>query len=101
MKKIFFLTGLILFLSVGLFYKSESKLLASNELAAHFYSKELCSCLWVLELSEIDCEEEAKEFIPRGKVEIDFKNKRVISSGYGAKQTAQFLNEKEGCVYLK
>lgn len=61
------------------------------------YAKELCSCLYVSELSQDHCENYSEQYIKPAGYQIDTAAKKVKAWGFGREAEALWLSAKEGC----
>lgn len=66
-----------------------------------FYSKEFCSCYFVVREDEEFCHHYARQWVPISDFSLDKKNKSVTVSGLGKTNTARFIDSKNGCVLEK
>ena len=65
-----------------------------------FYSKEYCSCYFVVELSEEQCHDFARQWVPISEFKLDEENKSVTVKGLGRSNTAKFQSKEYGCTLL-
>ncbi len=63
-----------------------------------FYAKQMCSCLFVVGLSEERCHNESRQYVPISGCEIDWENKAVTVRGLGRTNRAHYVNDRFGCV---
>ncbi|TGN06842.1 hypothetical protein [Leptospira ilyithenensis] len=62
-----------------------------------FYSKEFCSCYYVMKQSEEQCHNFARQWVPISLFNLDQTNKEVTVSGLGRTNKAKYLGERLGC----
>lgn len=67
-------------------------------LAVHQKAKEMCSCLFVMELSEAQCVAWTKVTPDVAKVEIDFAEKRVHAHALGLWAASARFRGRTGCA---
>jgi len=63
-----------------------------------YYSKELCSCFFVMELSEMHCHERVRRFIPFSTFAISKEEKWVQTNSLGGISIARYQSKEFGCV---
>ncbi|TGL44704.1 hypothetical protein [Leptospira perdikensis] len=63
-----------------------------------FYSKEYCSCYFVMELSEEQCHDFARQWVPISEFKLDKENKSVTVKGLGRTNTTKYLSKEYGCT---
>jgi hypothetical protein len=73
---------------------------AFPSIISSFYSKEFCSCFYVMKQSEEQCHNFARQWVPIGAFINDTAKKEVSVTGLGRTNKALFLNEAQGCVLL-
>ncbi|TGN19460.1 hypothetical protein [Leptospira idonii] len=73
-------------------------LAAFPSIISSFYSKEYCSCFYVMKQSEEQCHHFARQWVPISDFKNDQENKEVIVSGLGRTNKAKFIDSKRGCV---
>ena len=66
-----------------------------------FFSKEMCSCLFVEKQSENYCKDYLDLTFPVWGYEIDRTKKQVYSQGYFHSATAKFKDPRLGCLLNK
>lgn len=71
---------------------------AFPSIISSFYSKEYCSCFYVMQLSEQQCHDFARQWVPISEFKNDTDKKEVSVSGLGRTNKAIFKNERLGCV---
>jgi hypothetical protein len=71
---------------------------AFPSIISSFYSKEFCSCQYVMKLSEEQCHNFARQWVPISEFINDKEKKEVIVTGLGRTNKSVFLSEKLGCV---
>jgi len=86
MKKLALLVFLIPLTSCQL-----PKVVSSN------FSKEFCSCLFVVKRSEDLCYKNAKQFIAPTSYKIDHEKKMVVANFIGSKTTVRYTEKRYGC----
>ncbi|WCL49141.1 hypothetical protein [Leptospira sp. GIMC2001] len=91
---LFVIFDLALFWSVS----NWNNLRAFPSIISSFYSKEFCSCYYVVERDEDFCHNYARQWVPISDFKIDEENKRIIVSGLGRTNSAKFTGSKYGCV---
>jgi hypothetical protein len=94
------LGALFIFVSAGwlamkLFWPST--ILDGPGLHAHLNAKEVCSCVFVEELDEKECEAIHFKIITPSELTVDREKKTVFARTYYAVAKAEFINEFEGC----
>ena len=62
-----------------------------------FFSKEMCSCIFIENQSEKYCQNYLNIFLPVWSHKVDTVKKEVYSSGYFNSNTAKFKNRMLGC----
>ncbi|MCB1157228.1 MAG: hypothetical protein H7A25_14855 [Leptospiraceae bacterium] len=93
---------LILFISFISWIITNRKHIASfPQIISAFYSKEFCSCYFVMKRSEENCHNHARQWVPISSFELNKEKREVIVSGLGVKTVATFQNPKIGCVLDK
>jgi hypothetical protein len=94
--------GIIIFVVMDLclfwIISNGSNLKAFPSIISSFYSKEFCSCYFVVGGNEDFCHNYARQWVPISDFKLDNDKKRVIVSGLGRTNSAQFLDNKQGCV---
>ncbi|TGL59136.1 hypothetical protein EHQ58_09480 [Leptospira ognonensis] len=73
---------------------------AFPSIISSFYSKEFCSCYYVMKQSEEQCHDFARQWVPISQFTNDIEKKEVSVTGLGRTNKAIFLNEKQGCVLV-
>lgn len=63
-----------------------------------FYSKEFCSCYFIVREDETFCHHYARQWVPISNFELDKEIKKVTVTGLGKTTSARFTNSKFGCV---
>ena len=64
-----------------------------------FYSKEICSCLYVLKRSEANCHIYARaSLFAISEFKHDTKIKKITVIGLGRTASASFVSERYGCI---
>lgn len=63
-----------------------------------FYSKEFCSCYFVVGRSEAFCHNYARQYVPISEFSLDESSQSVTVTGLGITTTSAFVSEKYGCV---
>src|SRR5690606_14352497 len=61
------------------------------------YAKEMCSCLFVSELSPNHCENYSSQYIKPAGFQIDQATKKVSAWGFGNHSEAFWISPNEGC----
>ena len=61
------------------------------------YAKEMCSCLFVSELSPDHCENYSSQYIRPAGFNIDLVAKKVSAWGFGKNSEASWISKTEGC----
>tara|TARA_R110000868_G_scaffold38661_5_gene135113 strand:- start:2967 stop:3302 length:336 start_codon:yes stop_codon:yes gene_type:complete len=61
------------------------------------YAKEMCSCLFVSQLSQDHCENYSSQYVKPAGQQIDLIAKKVIAWGWGNESEASWISEREGC----
>ena len=62
-----------------------------------YYSKEVCSCLFVVGQSFDYCDAFGSQVLPNWYNDIDYSKKEITSWGLWYKTKARFLSKQEGC----
>ncbi|HAA56343.1 MAG TPA: hypothetical protein DCE42_16380 [Myxococcales bacterium] len=90
---------LLMFLAIILVWTmlNWSKLKVFPSIISSFYSKEMCSCLYVIGRDEAFCKNYARQYIPIQWVKVDSKKKRVTVKGLWRINSASFVNKRSGC----
>ncbi len=78
-----------------------SNLKAFPYIISSFYSKEFCSCYFIVRQDEAFCHNYARQWVPISSFQLDKESKSVTVSGLGKTNTARFFNQKYGCVLDK
>ncbi|MCG9873268.1 MAG: hypothetical protein MH321_00600 [Leptospiraceae bacterium] len=99
-KKLILVIVLFIVFDIMLFWiiSNWSNLKAFPSIISSFYSKEYCSCYFVVGQDEDFCHNFARQWIPINDFKLDLENKKVSVSGLGRTNTAIFLDNKNGCV---
>jgi len=71
---------------------------AFPHIISSFYSKEFCSCIFVMQLSEKQCHDFSRQWIPISKFELDSEKKSVRVTGLGITHEAKYVSERFGCL---
>jgi len=66
-----------------------------------YFSKEMCSCLFVVGRSETLCADTAKTFIDVSSYKVDMINKVVSSSFLAMSTKAKFTQDRFGCQIVE
>lgn len=90
----FVLVNFLLFGVVG----NWSNLKAFPYIISSFYSKEFCSCYFVVRKDEEFCHHYARQWVPISDFRLDLEEKKVTVSGLGKTNTAYFRDKNLGCV---
>ena len=92
MKKLAVLVSLSLFMLFAVIRSmSFPKVLSS------YYSKEVCSCLFVVKQSEKYCNKLGAQVLPNWFIDIDKNKKQVSAWGLFHFTKARYLSPSEGC----
>jgi hypothetical protein len=91
------IAALILF-AAGFLALNWSDAKAFPGIISSFYSKMMCSCLFVSGRSEDACHNFARQYIPVQKVEVDYKAKRVTVKGLWVTTSTKHVAERYGCT---
>jgi hypothetical protein len=62
-----------------------------------YFSKEVCSCLFVVKQSEEYCLSYHEQFLTPASHSIDYDKKVVSSERFFLSTSARFIDEKSGC----
>lgn len=62
-----------------------------------YYSKELCSCMFVTGRAEGVCMEAIRQDIDPWTISIDMEHKKVYTSGFGRFMISEYSGEHYGC----
>ncbi|MBU43208.1 MAG: hypothetical protein CMN76_08325 [Spirochaetaceae bacterium] len=62
-----------------------------------FYSKEFCSCYFVVERSEPFCHNYARQYVPISDFKLNKEEKSVTVTGLGITTTSVFVDARYGC----
>ena len=98
MKKLIFFVSLISQLSFAapaFDYPNEHSGLF--QLGAGYSATLMCSCLFVMKLSEVACDKFSGPDPNLAWDSVDYENKRVSTWFLWKKQTAHFIDKKSGC----
>lgn len=63
-----------------------------------YYSKEYCSCRFVVERTKDQCHESVRSWLDISDFKEDTENKSITVSGLGQTNTAQYINSRYGCI---
>lgn len=63
-----------------------------------FYSKEMCTCVFVLKHNETFCRNHARQYVPIQTVKVDRKARTVTVKGLWRTNQAKHVSERYGCV---
>jgi len=85
----------ILLIWIGINFKH---VVAFPGIISAFYSKEYCSCYFVVGREEKTCHNYARQYVPISEFNLDTKAKRVTVKGLGVTNVAKYMNEKDGCM---
>lgn len=61
------------------------------------YAKEMCSCLFVSELSTEHCEDYSSQYVTPAGHEVNLNSKFVRAWGWGKESQANWISPREGC----
>jgi hypothetical protein len=70
---------------------------AFPSIVSSFYSKQYCSCLYVMKASEEFCHDWTRQWLPISNFEHDLENSVVRVSGFGVTTESKFLGFPNGC----
>ncbi|MCZ8342297.1 MAG: hypothetical protein O9301_04630 [Leptospira sp.] len=97
-KKILILVSTLLFILLVWIQWNWKHLASFPSIISSFYSKEFCSCYFVTKLSEEQCHNFARQWVPISEFKLDIENKSVTVKGLGRTNTAKYLDETFGCT---
>ncbi|MCC5816282.1 MAG: hypothetical protein JJT78_16145 [Leptospira sp.] len=99
-KNIILFLILFIIFDIALFWTISNwkNLTAFPSIISSFYSKEFCSCYFVVREDEDFCHHYARQWVPISDFQLDKESKKVTVSGLGRTNTAIFQNDKKGCV---
>lgn len=100
MKRIIiYIVGIIVGISLLWIVANWSHIKAFPSIISAFYSKEFCSCYFVMERSEEICHNYARQYVPISDFSLDQENRTVTVKGLGRITTVQYQGERTGCVF--
>ncbi|MDF3819484.1 hypothetical protein P3G55_06215 [Leptospira sp. 96542] len=100
MKKKILSVLALLFLILLIWIQWNWKHLSSfPSIISSFYAKEFCSCYFVMELSEEQCHNFARQWVPTSEFQLNKEEKSVTVRGLGRTNTAIYLSETNGCGF--
>ena len=70
---------------------------AFPHIISSFYSKEFCSCYFVVKRSETFCHNYARQYVPISEFSLDEEKRAVTVTGLGITTTSVFESEEFGC----
>ncbi len=73
---------------------------AFPSIISSWYSKELCSCIFVLEQDEPFCHSVVKQWLPVGGFSIDRNAKTTTAWGLGRTNSARYTGSRTGCTLV-
>ena len=68
------------------------------KLASGVAAKEVCSCLFIMEMDEAWCQEWTRVSPDISKFKVDYDEKTVKSRALLARSSARYIGAREGCV---
>lgn len=75
-------------------------LLSFPGIVSSYYSKEYCSCRFVVGHPPEKCHQIYRSFLNPSSVQEDTEKKTITASGLGQTNQARFLSEREGCMLV-
>lgn len=99
-KNIILAILLFIIFDIALFWgiSNWNNLRAFPDIISSFYSKEFCSCYFVVREDEDFCHNYARQWVPISDFKLDVSEKRVTVSGLGRTNSSVFTSPKYGCV---
>ncbi|MCR9141223.1 MAG: hypothetical protein NXI24_03160 [bacterium] len=99
MKKILITTALIAAILGGVWFSANWHHVSSfPSIISSWYSKEFCSCYFVVSRDEEFCKNIARQWVSISDFQLDTEKQTVTTSGLGRTNTARYLGERKGCV---
>ncbi|MDX1958294.1 MAG: hypothetical protein SFU98_06955 [Leptospiraceae bacterium] len=93
--KVFLALFLILLVWIGINFKHVS---AFPGIISAFYSKEFCSCYFVVGRDEKTCHDYSRQYVPISEFVLNKDSKQVTVKGLGVTTTTRFIDSRNGCV---
>lgn len=97
-KRFFQVLGLLLVLVVVYLLVNFKHTAAFPGILSAFHSKEFCSCYFVTEGKEDECENFARQWLPIQGFSIDKKDRSVTTKALFVTTTARYTGDRYGCV---
>jgi hypothetical protein len=98
-KYILTITGLLFGGLLGFYMLNRIHLNSFPYIISAFYSKEFCSCYFVMNRSEPQCHNFARQWIPVSEFQLDEQNKTVSVKGLGITTKVEFVSKEFGCRF--
>lgn len=90
--------GLILLAGGGWLAMNYQDVKHFTAIISSYYSKEMCTCVFVLEQPEAACHNLVRQYVPVQSVTIDQDKKRVEVTGLFRTNAAHYESPQFGCV---
>jgi Ni/Fe-hydrogenase subunit HybB-like protein len=93
---------LFILFDLGLFWvvSNWKNLTTFPSIISSFYSKEFCSCYYVVREDEDFCHNYARQWVPISDFKLDRETKTVTVSGLGRTNSSRFVSPEFGCKHL-
>lgn len=88
---------LLLAMLLGWIWQERVALWAFPDIISAYTAKEYCSCRYVMNNDAGYCQGYVKQWLPFSAFTDDPAAKRVLVSGLGRSNSAQWLGERQGC----
>ncbi|MEQ9363933.1 MAG: hypothetical protein RIF32_06810 [Leptospirales bacterium] len=99
MKKILTTIALIAVILGGVWFSANwHHVSAFPSIISSWYSKEFCSCHFVVGRDEDFCHNIARQWVSISDFQLDSEAKTVTVTGLGRANTARYLGPRQGCV---
>ena len=90
----------LLFVLLGWIWHERVALWAFPDIISGYTAKESCSCRYVMGNDAGYCHSYVKQWLPTSGFIDDPAGKRIIVSGMGRSNSAQWMGERQGCRLL-
>jgi len=71
------------------------------QIISSYYSKQFCSCYFVMKQGEDRCHEWTRQWVPIQSFELDRENKQVRVRGLFRTSTASYAGGRQGCFLVE
>ncbi|MGV8886757.1 MAG: amidase [Pseudomonas sp.] len=88
---------ILLIALLGWVWQERVALWAFPDIISAYTAKEYCSCRYVMNNPAEYCHSYVKQWLPTSGFTEDTVSKRVTVSGMGRSNSAQWINERQGC----